>query len=260
MNQQQITTRSFDNGAVGHGIAAFAETVRHAKSIEAVEEELEIRLRSIGVDHYSCCSGAEPGGRVRAKWLRGKCKREWNDRYIQQDHTHRDQMVRYGMISLEPTTWGRFASEVEQSDGQKLIFDEAREFGLRDGFFLPIHQLDGSMYIVTMKVADPFEPDEQLFATLHMLGLYYGLAVRKLCFGPEATPKPQAEKTPVLTGRQRECLQWVRAGKTDWEIGQILGISQRTVVEHLELARRRLGVATRTQAVIEAISRGLIHL
>lgn len=260
MNHDQISASRLDGDTAGQTIFEFAETVRRATAIEDVEAELDTRLQAFGVNHYSCCSGADPGGRIRAKWLRGKCNRVWYDHYIERDHVRRDQLLRYGLINLEPTTWSRFAAEVEQSDGQKLVFSEAAECGLRDGFFLPIHQLDGSMYSVTMMVSDPFEDDERLFATLHMLALYYGLAVRKLCFGPDAVARRVEEAKPVLTDRQRECLQWVRAGKTDWEIGQILGISQRTVVEHLELARRKLGVATRTQAVIEAISRGLVHL
>jgi DNA-binding CsgD family transcriptional regulator len=68
-----------------------------------------------------------------------------------------------------------------------------------------------------------------------------------------------APKGP-LTARQRECLQWVRAGKSSWEIGEILGISERTVNFHIEDACRRLNVHTRQQAVIEAVIRGLIAL
>lgn len=260
MSQDHISIQHLGDGTVSQSIASFAEAVRCARSIEEVEAGLEERLQGFGVNHYSCCLGAEPGGQIAARWLRGKCNKEWYERYIDEDHSQRDQILRYGMISLEPTTWSRFASEINLSDGQELVFSEANEFGLRDGFFLPIHQLDGSMYGVTMMVSQPFEDDGRLMATLHMFALYYGLAVRKFCFGPDAKAKPVEEAKPVLTSRQRECLQWVRAGKTDWEIGQILGISQRTVVEHLELARKKLGVATRTQAVIEAISRGLVHL
>src|ERR1039458_5065331 len=54
----------------------------------------------------------------------------------------------------------------------------------------------------------------------------------------------------------RECevetLTWAARGKTFWEIGEILGLSKRTVEFHLENARRKLGVPTRTQALIKA--------
>ena len=47
-------------------------------------------------------------------------------------------------------------------------------------------------------------------------------------------------------------LAWLARGKTDRDIGQILGISQRTVQKHLEHVYVKLGVETRTAAVLRA--------
>jgi DNA-binding response OmpR family regulator len=62
-----------------------------------------------------------------------------------------------------------------------------------------------------------------------------------------------------LREREVETLTWAARGKTFWEIGEILGLSKRTVEFHLENARRKLGVATRTQALIKAATGHLIH-
>jgi DNA-binding response OmpR family regulator len=62
-----------------------------------------------------------------------------------------------------------------------------------------------------------------------------------------------------LRDREVETLTWAARGKTFWEIGQILGLSRRTVEFHLENARRKLGVATRTQALIKAATGHLIQ-
>jgi DNA-binding NarL/FixJ family response regulator len=62
-----------------------------------------------------------------------------------------------------------------------------------------------------------------------------------------------------LRDREVETLTWAARGKTFWEIGQILGLSKRTVEFHLENARRKLGVATRTQALIKAATGHLIQ-
>lgn len=58
----------------------------------------------------------------------------------------------------------------------------------------------------------------------------------------------------TLTPRERECLVLVARGKSDWAIGRILGISERTVHNLVERAKRRLGVSGRTQAVVRALS------
>jgi DNA-binding response OmpR family regulator len=62
-----------------------------------------------------------------------------------------------------------------------------------------------------------------------------------------------------LRDREVETLTWAARGKTFAEIGAILSLSKRTVEFHLENARRKLGVATRTQALIKAAAGHLIH-
>jgi DNA-binding response OmpR family regulator len=62
-----------------------------------------------------------------------------------------------------------------------------------------------------------------------------------------------------LREREVETLTWAARGKTFAEIGEILSLSKRTVEFHLENARRKLGVATRTQALIKAATGHLIQ-
>jgi DNA-binding NarL/FixJ family response regulator len=62
-----------------------------------------------------------------------------------------------------------------------------------------------------------------------------------------------------LGERERQTLTWAARGKTFAEIGEILGVSRRTVEFHLDNARRKLGVPTRTQALIKAAIGELIE-
>lgn len=57
-----------------------------------------------------------------------------------------------------------------------------------------------------------------------------------------------------LTLRERQCLELVARGKSDWVVSKLLGISERTVHNHIERAKRRLGVATRVQAIVHALA------
>ena len=56
-----------------------------------------------------------------------------------------------------------------------------------------------------------------------------------------------------LSPREIEILRWITEGKSDWQIGRILAISDKTVNYHIE---RIFGVATRVQAVVSAIQQG----
>jgi DNA-binding response OmpR family regulator/DNA-binding CsgD family transcriptional regulator len=59
-----------------------------------------------------------------------------------------------------------------------------------------------------------------------------------------------------LTGREAEILMWISRGKTNKEVGIILGSSPRTVNKHLEHIFEKLGVSTRAAAVAKAFQSG----
>lgn len=61
-----------------------------------------------------------------------------------------------------------------------------------------------------------------------------------------------------LSGRELECLSWSSAGKTAWEVGAILGLSEWTVVYHIEKAKRKFGLKRKRETIAQAISLGLI--
>lgn len=67
------------------------------------------------------------------------------------------------------------------------------------------------------------------------------------------------EEAVNLTNREMEVLSWIASGKSDWQIGQILKISQKTVNYHVENVKRKYGVATRVQAVVEAMRQGTLE-
>lgn len=62
-----------------------------------------------------------------------------------------------------------------------------------------------------------------------------------------------------LTAREVEVLEWVACGKTNRDIGEILGLSPRTVNKHLEHVYVKLGVETRTAAATLAIAMGVMR-
>lgn len=68
------------------------------------------------------------------------------------------------------------------------------------------------------------------------------------------------EKTPSISARERDVLSWLRAGKSSWEIGMLLGIGERTVNFHVYNLMRKLGAANRPQAVAIAAGRGLVEI
>jgi DNA-binding CsgD family transcriptional regulator len=77
------------------------------------------------------------------------------------------------------------------------------------------------------------------------LGHLYRLSARK---------NEALEEIEALTARERDALDWLGAGKTDKDIAAILAISPRTVQKHLQRIYEKLGVETRTAAVMRALA------
>ncbi len=65
-------------------------------------------------------------------------------------------------------------------------------------------------------------------------------------------PAPSRLATASLTPREAEVLSWVAKGKTNRDVGEILGLSPRTVNKHLEHVFEKLGVETRAAAAVLA--------
>lgn len=69
---------------------------------------------------------------------------------------------------------------------------------------------------------------------------------------------PPLEERGTLSDREREVLAWTAAGRRQLEIAATLGLSERTVENHLRRIRKRLGVSTTAQAIRVAIRNGEI--
>jgi DNA-binding CsgD family transcriptional regulator len=77
------------------------------------------------------------------------------------------------------------------------------------------------------------------------------------CFVPRFFCEPGDVKMPEstrLTLRETEVLTHVVEGRVNGEISADLGISERTVEKHLESIYKKLGVESRTAAVIKYFS------
>jgi LuxR family transcriptional regulator, quorum-sensing system regulator BjaR1 len=227
------------------------EAAQHVASPDDLISALRPAFHALGVDHFVYGQATTPAG-VRAPLpALGVRPEGWAEHYRSAGLLARDAMYPRALRSTGPFTWSGVRETVDKAGVE--VLEEARAFGLADGFVVPIHHLNGSTAAVVLSGSRLIRWSHAETLTAHMVAIYFATIGARLIAAP-----PEAATT--LTPRQRECLQWVRAGKTDWEISQILGISEHTVIEHLEQARRRLRVRTRTQAVIEAIVRGLITI
>jgi LuxR family quorum-sensing system transcriptional regulator CciR len=168
-----------------------------------------------------------------------------------------DAVLAAASQSYAPFLWSDISRLVALSRPQRDFLDAAHAAGIGAAVAAPIHRPRGAQeagsYSVfagccsfLMKNGVP-RPLESL-AAAHYVGALAFDAVENL-----REPKSDTPRGPQLTPRQRDCVVLVAQGKSDWEIGQVLGISESTVHKHIEDAKRRFGVSTRVQLVVRSL-------
>jgi len=167
----------------------------------------------------------------------------------------RDPVAQHCKRHSVPIVWDQ---STYASCGQGERWEEQARFGYKTGIMLALHLPEGRHFIlgVDRDQALPKSPaeltrmvaDVQLFAVHAM-----DVAMRVLI------PERLQPDRPHLTPREVECLSRTMDGKTAWEVGTMLGISERTVVLHLQTSMRKLGCVNKHQAVLKALRLGLIR-
>lgn len=61
-----------------------------------------------------------------------------------------------------------------------------------------------------------------------------------------------------ITKQQTECLKYLAMGLTQKQIGNTLGLSQKTVEHYLDAVKLKLNCHTRSELILQAIERGLV--
>ena len=124
---------------------------------------------------------------------------------------------------------------------------------MKSGIIFPMPGLRSGPAMVTIAGENEDVSDDDRMR-LHLAAIYTHAVVRKLSRLRSAEPV-----APSFSPRERECLQWYAAGKSEWEIGEILSISEKTANTYLERAKQKFGVATRKQAIVAALRNGVIQ-
>ena len=92
------------------------------------------------------------------------------------------------------------------------------------------------------------------------LGIWVGVRLFRRESRPETfTPNERAQASLGITGREREVLQLLAAGRSNKEIARDLGLSPNTVKTHVARLFEKLGVARRTEAIGLARELGIVR-
>ncbi len=166
-----------------------------------------------------------------------------------------DPVMQHCKRQSVPIIWNQ-DTYVAKGLGEK--WEAQARYGYRTGIALALHLPEGRHFFmgVDRDQALPPSPGEvtRLVADLQLFAVHALDAAQRVLL-----PAPPQADMPSLTPRELESLRWTMEGKTAWEVGSILGISERTAVLHVNNATHKLGCVNKHQAVLRAIRLGLIR-
>jgi LuxR family quorum sensing-dependent transcriptional regulator len=176
----------------------------------------------------------------------------WYDRYSVQHYFDHDPVGQYALLQTEPFRWCDVPSPLCEKGPSKRLMGEAREFGLVDGYCIPMISRTWRRSVVSLSAQSAVDLSHRERAIIHILAVTaYG------CLAAIKGEEFPSER--LLSSRERDVMTWIAAGKSAWEVSRILNISERTVKAHLESVRRRLDTVNTTQAVVTCIRLGQIQ-
>ncbi|MCK4712932.1 MAG: LuxR family transcriptional regulator [Marinosulfonomonas sp.] len=205
----------------------------------------------LGLDFGSYATSDPISGAVRGY---ANYPDEWKMHYMRRNLHRVDPTIHKSALSIAPVDWSRF----EHDEKFKAVFFAASDFGLpSQGITVPVRGPfgDRGLLSVTFSGTDTQwgKLKTEIIADLQLAAVHIHDAVMR------SEVFARAMRSPKLSTREVEVLQWAAAGKTHQDIGDILSISFRTVEVHLRSSRDKLGALTTVQAVGRAIGLGLIY-
>jgi DNA-binding CsgD family transcriptional regulator len=131
-------------------------------------------------------------------------------------------------------------------------------YGYRTGICVALHLPEGRHFVLGVDRDEPLPSKKEeltrIVADLQLFAVHAQDAAQRILL-----PAPVQKDIPSLSPRELETLRWTMEGKTAWEVGSILGITERTAVLHLNNAMHKLGCVNKHQAVLKALRLGLIR-
>ncbi len=173
-------------------------------------------------------------------------------RYVEERLYRENPMLQHALRSVEPFYFADLQLAGDMNKSQCAFVEQVRALGLDHGLGIQVfgpNGRNGYCGLGLRRDVARLDPDD--VSSLQWVAQLAHLRYCSLLL-PTLGPLPQ------LSQRERQVLGWVARGKSNLEIGGILGISNHTVDAHLRRVYLKLGVFDRVSAALRGIGIGLI--
>jgi LuxR family quorum-sensing system transcriptional regulator CciR len=233
----------------------FVEAIRAAQDISDLKAIMIEWTRIIGFDQFAMGHHVDlvrpPRNAVRLTNYHA----DWIEQSLEKQLFIVDPIHAVSARAKRPFQWSEVGEFIRLTGQQRDILTRAKPYGLAAGFTVPVNlpgEYQGSCSFAAANL-DKLHP--YAFPLSQYITSFGFECARRLSQEQDGR---QPEPVPHFTTKQRESLILVGRGKTDAEIGAVLGISRTTAHDHVEASRRAYGNAQRTYMVVRAVYDGVI--
>ena len=230
----------------------FIDALERLSAVDDVAKAFAEAIARYGIEHFIATGLSAKGHAFEELVIASRWPSEFFMLYVENDYARFDPLVRRSIQSHMPFEWHAESHQTDDNPRGVEVMRRAAEFGLKQGYLVPIHGPKGYEGCVSM-TARKLDLSARAKSAVHLMALYAFDRMRRL---RGSLP----DKKITLTAREREVLSWIAGGKSAAQISQALKISKRTVDEHSQTAARKLGAANRTQAVAIAMRDRIIEV
>jgi LuxR family quorum sensing-dependent transcriptional regulator len=223
----------------------FVDAIEASTTTACVVSQFEKMIGDLGFHAYIMAGIPTPGQSLAQLTIANGWPAEWFEMYNRENLCAVDPVPRHCFNTLNPFEWKDAPYDLEHDVAAHTVMMRARDFRFCEGFCVPIHY-DDSTGAISIAGERPYL-DAETKSALHLMSVFTHSRLRAL-----------TRPAPVMPGRrlteiEAEVLRWAARGKTAWETGQILGISERSLRWHLEETQRKLMTNNKTATVAVAI-------
>ncbi|WEX79304.1 LuxR family transcriptional regulator (plasmid) [Sinorhizobium numidicum] len=162
----------------------------------------------------------------------------WQEHYIQMGYDSIDPIIKKSRKELGAFRWSEVYNDVSTTEAERRFFDEAATFGLKSGISVPFHGPGVDFSIMSFARPSCRDLQNKTITDLQLAALHFHLRVARI------VNSRCVRRAPNLSLREQECIPWAARGKSSWDIGVILGISEHTVNFHIKKVLRKLDVTS----------------
>jgi len=223
---------------------AFLDRCADEPDANVVVERFMATIGEFGFEVAAAGAWIGVGGARAHRFYFNTWPKDWLALYEARQFFVNDPMVLETRRRMTPFLWSEMTDSGSFTREGIEVVTAGRAYGWMEVLGFPIHGPASYQGLVSLAARTSLTLSASDRALLRTVALAVHDRLHASTGPSEITP-PDVQ----LTRREVDCMRWVAAGKTDAEIGAILGVAAPTVHYHVERVKKKFKTSSRTEAV-----------